>query len=646
MSGEIADTAMDSECGNYSAKLLEASQKQDWETVMELDKKGNREDKMSVLQDLVMSHEWNIIDKLMEMKVFNDADDYQHIADGAVKSRQWQCLFKLLVHESINCNIKTIFENLSVDEKEDFLKELLKLSYVAKWSSNRVISRLLDTVLFCCIYSGPTHFDLAKSVIVKVCSPDSAAYFYGECNQYEHKTLHVSFLCNHAKVINKGLEGFMSALLSDERAVCVYFGFLMAAKLKKWDLVRKLVYKYYESEVLCETDTFGVIRDLVWLNGESLKSAACLMHSMMRASTLKRECQSSSFWRNWEAVRDVLESNLLLHDTFGNQTQAHMFSHLVEVCKNCCLYGVGAIVAVWLQQKDVLLAFLKKDIDSHSAQVILMELMKADLWCLTLKFLKHHKEHSNFVLETAAARMEDSQGARIAVRQLIGTCQDTLLLMYVLSKIIDCSDVSLYQQFLAQDLVTPEQMCLLDPHTSPLFEATFVEIVRMYAHYSSAVQRLLSVPKHVHSRTDNAYAILKMSIEMGLSTRLKSTIQLEPYVRSLQCVTQTLWSAAEVSMLDVLQLLYESGATDDAVLIRCCLSVEVLSLGKSVSDVWKYLRHVTTSPRSLKGLCRLVVSHCLGCRADRKVRALALGLPLPLTRYVLFYDILYQDSVQ
>jgi hypothetical protein len=60
--------------------------------------------------------------------------------------------------------------------------------------------------------------------------------------------------------------------------------------------------------------------------------------------------------------------------------------------------------------------------------------------------------------------------------------------------------------------------------------------------------------------------------------------------------------------------------------------------------VVQFLEMVSSTPRSLKSRCCVVVSDQLGCHGDRKTRALQLGLPMKLTSMVLFLDVLYPND--
>nr|KAG5703054.1 hypothetical protein BaRGS_016215 [Batillaria attramentaria] len=104
---------------------------------------------------------------------------------------------------------------------------------------------------------------------------------------------------------------------------------------------------------------------------------------------------------------------------------------------------------------------------------------------------------------------------------------------------------------------------------------------------------------------------------------------------------------AYAGMVDLVNLLYQTGATCSAEMRRLMTRPQIGVydiVGDADSEVLagvhRYLEDVVSRPRRLLDLCRLELSRIIGCRADRKERALSLGLPLELTRVVLFYDVL------
>ena len=104
----------------------------------------------------------------------------------------------------------------------------------------------------------------------------------------------------------------------------------------------------------------------------------------------------------------------------------------------------------------------------------------------------------------------------------------------------------------------------------------------------------------------------------------------------------------KLECLTALKILYGTGALSNEVINHLCQAMEAGNIwsdpetkSKPVRD---YLQQLSTEPRSLQSYCAVAVSDQIGCRANRKERALALGLPEILTRKVLFLDILYPEE--
>ena len=101
--------------------------------------------------------------------------------------------------------------------------------------------------------------------------------------------------------------------------------------------------------------------------------------------------------------------------------------------------------------------------------------------------------------------------------------------------------------------------------------------------------------------------------------------------------------------LVVLHMLYESGACSQRELHQVLAHLSGMIIGDDVSERIKYLytqclsylEHVSSTPRRLVSMCRLVISHQLGVSKPRKreSRVQQLPLPDPMKDYVIFSDL-------
>ncbi|PVD33503.1 hypothetical protein C0Q70_04759 [Pomacea canaliculata] len=93
----------------------------------------------------------------------------------------------------------------------------------------------------------------------------------------------------------------------------------------------------------------------------------------------------------------------------------------------------------------------------------------------------------------------------------------------------------------------------------------------------------------------------------------------------------------------VLKMLIESGSSSNAELFRLNTEYQVKLAGQADTDdnireLLEVLNMAASQPRSLQSLCRLTVSHCLGCGPGRTEKLNSLNIPPVLRDLVLFRD--------
>ncbi|XP_025085728.1 uncharacterized protein LOC112559060 [Pomacea canaliculata] len=98
----------------------------------------------------------------------------------------------------------------------------------------------------------------------------------------------------------------------------------------------------------------------------------------------------------------------------------------------------------------------------------------------------------------------------------------------------------------------------------------------------------------------------------------------------------------------VLKLLIESGASSNAELFRLNTEYQVKLAGQADTDdnireLLEVLNMAASQPRSLQSLCRLTVSHCLGCGPGRTDKLNSLNICPLLRELVSFNDLLSED---
>jgi hypothetical protein len=144
--------------------------------------------------------------------------------------------------------------------------------------------------------------------------------------------------------------------------------------------------------------------------------------------------------------------------------------------------------------------------------------------------------------------------------------------------------------------------------------------------------------------TATKYRFLLRCFELGLGLQLPR----EPSSYTLNLSTNCLHLAVCEGVLPVVRLFYNTGVLTEAAAYDLLQQMEREEWKKplwNTAQVMEFLEEVSSTPRTLTSLCCVAVSDSLGCHEDRKTRALSLGLPLRLTRQVLFLDVLCpQDS--
>ncbi|XP_025085724.1 uncharacterized protein LOC112559059 [Pomacea canaliculata] len=96
-----------------------------------------------------------------------------------------------------------------------------------------------------------------------------------------------------------------------------------------------------------------------------------------------------------------------------------------------------------------------------------------------------------------------------------------------------------------------------------------------------------------------------------------------------------------------LKLLIESGASSNAELFRLNTEYQVKLAGQAdtdakVRELLEVLNMAASQPRSLQSLCRLTVSHCLGCGPGRHDRLNHLPIPPVIIEFLSFDDLVSQ----
>ncbi|PVD33479.1 hypothetical protein C0Q70_04735 [Pomacea canaliculata] len=105
-------------------------------------------------------------------------------------------------------------------------------------------------------------------------------------------------------------------------------------------------------------------------------------------------------------------------------------------------------------------------------------------------------------------------------------------------------------------------------------------------------------------------------------------------------------AAFEVEDVQALKILIESGASNNRELFELSAHLEekfVNNKTRAKTEMLDILKQAASQPRSLESLCRLTVSHALGCGTRREEKVTCLSVPQRLQQYILFHDILSEE---
>lgn len=145
------------------------------------------------------------------------------------------------------------------------------------------------------------------------------------------------------------------------------------------------------------------------------------------------------------------------------------------------------------------------------------------------------------------------------------------------------------------------------------------------------------------SSVSNREEMVKLCIEVGLSTFEPRLENSNPrYTYCMLYRSSTLKQALNNGQMPLVKLLHISGAASNAELVRLKndqgLIGQLSRQGRG--DIIQYIQDAACTPRSLKDLCRLRISHLLGCQPGRKERIKSLPVPRLAKDFIRFRDIL------
>ncbi|KAK7089331.1 uncharacterized protein [Littorina saxatilis] len=155
---------------------------------------------------------------------------------------------------------------------------------------------------------------------------------------------------------------------------------------------------------------------------------------------------------------------------------------------------------------------------------------------------------------------------------------------------------------------------------------------------SVSIQSLLC---NAVTSSGNREEMVKLCIEFGLSTHITTCTCTSAHGCSV-CGDCPIKTALNNGQMPLVKLLYKAGACSNTQLFRCKENADLRNQlqGQRRQGIVEYLDHAATTPRTLQDLCRLQVSHLIGCHPGRVDRVMSLDIYARAKDLINFKDVL------
>ncbi|XP_070189249.1 uncharacterized protein [Littorina saxatilis] len=404
------------------------------------------------------------------------------------------------------------------------------------------------------------------------------------------------------------LDSAFYAVGVDERYACQYLKTLLAARLRKW---RQVTMAVSRGRVVLLKGA-----DEVFVRAMQCRAWSCAAH-VLNAVMLEKDVNETEFLLDIQYKAEVR--------LMGKLRYSAILIPFVQQCRRLKLYAAGALFAAWDRKWKVvenLLDHLQQGSGDNANLVLLEELLKNRKFRLVYNWLQRPTQHKlwpkyvDSILWETIVNCKNPEAHALA-EQLMDRCEDGSLISQVLYHIILYCQRDLLHKFLAKDLLRRTEDLDFALHCA----------VDMFGSTVALGDAFPELPR---------YQVVLKCLEAGCSARLSQSAKLPLDV------------AVRHGLVPVIQLFYQTGAYGNSVFHR--IHAELTngsgdnSPKRNAAEVEECLQQLVDTPRSLLSACCVTVSRLMGSCADRKERALGLGLPILITRKVLFLDILYPDS--
>ncbi|XP_070189248.1 uncharacterized protein [Littorina saxatilis] len=407
------------------------------------------------------------------------------------------------------------------------------------------------------------------------------------------------------------LDSAFYAVGVDERYACQYLKTLLAARLRKWSQVTMAVSR---GRVVLLNGAYEV-----FVRAMQCQAWSCAAHVLNAVMLEKDDNKTPEFLLE---IQSKAEERLM-----GKLRYRAILIPFVQQCRRLKLYAAGALFATWARKWKVvetLLGHLQQGSGDNANLVLLGELLGNRKFRLVYDWLQRPTQHKlwpkyvDSILSETIVNCKKPEAHALA-EQLMDRCENDSLMGQVLYSIIFYCQRDLLHKFLAKDLLRRTKVKDLD--------SALQCAMNMFGSTVAPGDAFPELPR---------YQVVLKCLEAGCSARLSQSAKLPLDV------------AIRHGLVPVIQLFYQTGAYGNSVFYR--IHAELTngsgdnSRKRNAAEVEECLQQLVDTPRSLLSACCVTVSRLIGSCADRKERALGLGLPILITRKVLFLDILYPDS--
>ncbi|KAK7108465.1 uncharacterized protein [Littorina saxatilis] len=227
------------------------------------------------------------------------------------------------------------------------------------------------------------------------------------------------------------------------------------------------------------------------------------------------------------------------------------------------------------------------------------------------------------------------------VRTALELCEDTSVVDIAIRKASSEGEWDIVQSQLARCSQDNSLLCTIfsravEAGQSDICTDLISKINNLQARFS--IQSLLL--KAVTSSGDRE-EMLKLCIEFGFSTHIQTCTCTPAHGCSL-CWDCPIKTALNNGQMPLVKLLYQAGACCNKQLFHCKENADLKNRlqVQGRQDIVEYLDHAATTPRTLQDLCRLQVSHLIGCHHGRVDRVVSLDISWPAKDLINFKDVL------